>query len=106
MGQTGYRDYGITMTGRFVSYDKYQKKLTIYVDSSTDNQTHNNWAIDFERIIVPEIIDELNLSNSDFDKFYLSGSGYVTSSNINSIIKDEQFVHHYVENNPNYNYYS
>lgn len=106
MGQTGSRDYGITMTGRFVSYDKYQKKLTIYVDSSTDNQTHNNWAIDFERIIVPEIIDELDLSNSNFEKFYLSGSGYVTSSNINSIIKDEQFVHHYVENNPNYNYYS
>jgi len=106
MGQTGSRDYSVTMTGRFVSYDKYQKKLVVYVDSVTDNQIHNNWAIDFERIVIPEFIDELNLSNSNFDKFYLSGSGYVTSSNINSIISDENFVYHYVENNPNYNYYS
>lgn len=106
MGQTGSRDYNVTMTGRFVSYDKYQNKLVVYVDSITDNQIHNNWVIDFERIVIPELIDELNLTNSSFDKFYLSGSGYVTSSNINSIIADENFVHHYVENNPNYNYYS
>lgn len=106
MGQTGSRDYNVTMTGRFVSYDKYQNKLVVYVDSVTDTQTYDKWAIDFERIIVPEFISELNLSNSNFDKFYLNGLSYVTSSNINSVIDDENFVYHYIENNPNYNYYS
>ena len=107
MGQTGSRNYNVTMTGKFLNYNKSQNKLTVYIDSATDNLVHNNWAIDFEKINVYEIIDELDLSNSKFDKFYFNEIFlYTTSSNMNSIINDEQFFIKYIKNNTSDNVYA
>ena len=102
MGQTGGRDYLNSMTGKFVSYDKYTKELKIEVEDIIGNGTYSKWAIDFDTIVVPELITELNLYKTN-DRFYVSSNVYVTSSNHGEMISDENFIDHYLINSGDWN---
>jgi len=106
MGQTGSRDYNNTMTGRFVSYDHSTTELVVFVDSVQGSGIYDNWSIDFGKIIVNELLDELNIADTTYNRLYLSGSSYTTSSNLNSMLKDESFIEHYLENQGSYDPYT
>lgn len=102
MGETGGRDYRNSMTGKFVSFNRDTGEIKINVESSSGDGIYSDWAIDFKRIIVQELLKELNLSNSKFSRFYLSGSSYSTSSNYDTLLADELFMSHYIETSKDY----
>ena len=103
-GTNGYRDYNNVMVGKFISYNPKTKLLNVYVTDVIGEGIYDNWAVDFNRISVDELISELKLGDNIYGRFYTSGS-YVTSSNYNSIRNDELFTTTYLKTNNSYDPY-
>ena len=103
-GTNGYRDYNNVMVGKFISYNPKTKLLNVYVTDVIGEGIYGNWAVDFNRISVDELISELKLGNNIYGRFYTSGS-YVISSNYNSIRNDELFTTTYLKTNNSYDPY-
>jgi len=103
-GMNGYRDYNNVMVGKFISYNPKTKLLNVYVTDVIGEGIYGDWAVDFNRISVDELISELKLGDNIYGRFYTSGS-YVISSNYNSIRNDELFTTTYLKTNNSYDPY-
>ena len=104
-GAAGNRDYNNFMVGKFISYDPKTKLLNVNITDVNGEGTYDYWAVDFNRIVVDELISELKLTGSIYGRFYTSGSA-VTSSNYDSIRNDELFTTTYLRTNNSYDPYS